>query len=106
MSQSNSLLVFYLQIERELEEKELFNWSRYVSGVSVDEYTSMVRATLGLGRKKISLRVQSVKPNEAASVLQRHKGVMRQVMELQEAKMTEDCDWVLLKEEYPVEFES
>lgn len=77
-----------------------------MSGVSVDEYTSMVRATLGLGRKKIGLRVKSVKPHEAVGVLQRHKGVIKLVMELQEGKLTEDCDWVLLKEEYPVEFES
>lgn len=77
-----------------------------MSGVSVDEYTSMVRATLGLGRKKISLRLQSAEPNEAASALLRHKGLMRQVMELQEAKIIENCDWVLVKEEYPVDFES
>jgi hypothetical protein len=48
----------------------------------VDEYTSMVRATFGMGRKKISLRVQSVKPNEAESVLQRHRGVLKQVVDL------------------------
>lgn len=48
----------------------------------MDEYTSMVKATLGMGRKRISVRVRSVKPSEADTVLQRHSGMLKQVMDL------------------------
>ena len=71
--------------KRALGDLELVDCNRYVSNVSEDSYTSIVRATISVNGKKIGLRIKPVKSNEEEIIPEVFKLMARGLKEIEEA---------------------
>lgn len=94
-----------LNTKRALGDLELVECNRYISSVSEDSYTSIVRAMMSINGKKIGLRIKPVKPNEEETLPETFKVMARGLKEIEEAfSLLEKYELHMIKEEYPSDF--
>lgn len=65
-----------------MKEEDLLEWNSCICEISVDDYTSLMRGTFTLGRKRIPLRLRILNPTEKMQIIEAHSIVMKKLSEL------------------------
>lgn len=94
-----------LSTKRALKDLEFVDCNRYISNISEDSYTSIVRAMMSINGKKIGLRIKPVKPGEEETLPEAFRVMARGLKEIEEiSSLLEKYELRMIKEEYPSDF--